>query len=432
MRRAAATIVLFLLAAALAPAVAPLAARAAGPPAVSGQLLVGFDSGLSRERQSRLLDDAGARVAHRFAAVRGGRLVLVRPRAKGAAIDPLRRRLARAAGVAYAEPDYVQSASATRTPDDPRWPQQWALQDSSSGHDVHAPEAWSVRTSCARVAILDTGIDTDHPDLAGNLYKSGDKPNNGKDDDRNGWVDDTYGLDVVKGKGSGEDDDGHGTHVAGIVAARTDNAVGVAGTCWSSQLLSVKFMNQRGKGSTSDAITGIEYAVKAGVKIVNCSFGSSTNSSSLKDAVNYAQQHDVLLVVAAGNDGVNIDKTPSYPASYPNSNILTVAATDDEDQLASFSNYGSTGVDVAAPGDEILSTYLGGGYKTLSGTSMAAPYASGVAALLRKQEPDATAADLRYAIRSQVDKPASLKGKVGGNGRLNAEKALAGIASLVG
>ncbi|ADB48710.1 S8 family peptidase [Conexibacter woesei] len=412
-----------------APAAAP-ATAAAAPPAVAGQLLVGFERGVSKARQTQLLDTAGARIARRYDAVRGGRLVLVRARG-GAALSAIRSRLSRAGGVAYAEPDYVLAATQTRTPDDPLYSRQYALVDGPAGHDVDAPTAWARRTSCARVAILDTGIDTDHPDLAANVYKSADKPNNGKDDDHNGYVDDTYGFDAAAGKGSGEDDDGHGTHVAGIVAARTNDALGVAGTCWSAKLLAVKFMNSRGKGSTSNAIAGIQYAVRQGVKIVNCSFGSSANSSSLKDAIGYAQDHGVLLVVAAGNDSENIDRQPSYPASYANSNILTVAASDDEDRLASFSDYGATAVDVAAPGDDILSTYLGGGYKTLSGTSMAAPYVAGVAALLRKQEPDASYADLRYAIRGHADAVPALSGKVASGGRLNAAKALAAIPALV-
>jgi thermitase len=193
----------------------------------------------------------------------------------------------------------------------------------------------------------------------------------------------------------------------------------------------VKFMNSKGKGSTSDAIDGIDYAVKNGAKIVNCSFGSSSKSSALHDAVDYAQDHNVLLVVAAGNDGDNIDKNPIYPASYTDSNILAVAASTADDTLASFSNFGSTAVDVAAPGDEIFSTYKGGGYKYLSGTSMAAPYAAGTAAMLRKQESDATYGELRKAIRQKVDTPPALAGKVAYNGRLNVQKALAAIPSLV-
>ena len=400
----------------------------AAPPAVSGQLIVGFEKQASQDRQGRILAALGGRVAKRLGAIRGGRLAVVRPRS-GNATGALLKRLRGASGVAYAEPDYYQFSS--RTPNDPFYPRDWALVDGPEAHDIDAPSAWDARTSCAKVAILDTGIDTDHPDLAENVYKSSDKPNNNKDDDKNGFVDDTYGFDVIAGKGSGEDDNGHGTHVSGIVGARGNNGVGIAGTCWSTKLVAVKFMNSRGKGSTSNAIAGIEYAVKQGIKVINCSFGSDAKSSSLKDAVDYAKSKGALLVVAAGNDSEDIDKTPIYPASYSESNILTVAATTDTDELASFSNFGTSAVDVASPGDEIFSTYLGGGYKVLDGTSMASPYVAGVAALLRKQEPDASYGDLRNAIRHNVDNPPALAGKVADSGRLNAAKALVAIPSLV-
>jgi thermitase len=417
------------LALALVLAILLVAAPAdAAAPAADGRLLVGFKKGVSSERQQRVLAALDGRISQRFSSIRGGRLVVVRPRS-GRATGALRKRLARRSEVAYAEPDFFQFASTT--PDDPFYSLQYALVDSPDDHDIDAPTAWGTRSSCAKVAILDTGIDTDHPDLKSNVYKSEDKPNNGKDDDKNGYVDDTYGYNTINGKGSGEDDDGHGTHVSGIVGGRGNNDVGVSGTCWSTKLLAVKFMNSRGKGSTSDAIEGIDYAVKQGFKIINCSFGSSSKSSSLKDAVDYAQDHNALLVVAAGNDSENIDKHPLYPASYGDSNILAVAATTSTDTLASFSNFGSEAVDVAAPGDSIYSTYLGGGYRVLSGTSMAAPYAAGVAALLRKQESNATYGNLRYAIRHKVDKPPALNGKVAYDGRLNAEKALAAIASIV-
>jgi thermitase len=420
---------LLLVLALLGSAVVAAPADAAAP-AASGRLLVGFKKGVSKDRQERLLAAFDGRISQRFKAVRGGRLVVVRPRS-GRAVDALRKRLNRTSEVAYAEPDFFQFASATKTPDDPFYPLQYALVDSPSDHDIDAPTAWATRAGCAKVAILDTGIDTDHPDLKANVYKSEDKPNNNKDDDKNGYVDDTYGWSAIAGKGSGEDDNGHGTHVSGIVAGRGNNDTGVSGTCWSSKLLAVKFMNAKGKGSTSKAIAGIEYAVKQGIKIINCSFGSSSSSSSLHDAVDYAQDHNALLVVAAGNDSENIDKHPLYPASYSDSNILAVAASTSDDTLADFSNFGSTAVDVAAPGDSIYSTYLGGGYRVLSGTSMAAPYAAGVAALLRKQESDATYGNLRYAIRHKVDKPPALENKVAYDGRLNAQKALAAIASIV-
>jgi subtilisin family serine protease len=400
----------------------------AAAPAAEGRLLVGFKKGVSADRQQRVLAALDGRISQRFKSIRGGRLVVVRPRT-GKATNRLRKLLARRSEVAYAEPDFIQSAS--KTPDDPFYSLQYALIDSPDDHDIDAPTAWSTRSGCAKVAILDTGIDTDHPDLESNVYKSEDKPNNNKDDDKNGYVDDTYGYNTIKGKGSGEDDNGHGTHVSGIVGGRGNNDVGVSGTCWSTKLLAVKFMNSKGKGSTSDAIEGIDYAVKQGFKIINCSFGSSSKSSSLHDAVDYAQDHNVLLVVAAGNDSDNIDKHPLYPASYSDSNILAVAASTSDDTLADFSNFGSEAVDVAAPGESIYSTYMGGGYRILSGTSMAAPYVAGVAALLRKQQSDATYGNLRYALRHKVDKPPALNGKVAYDGRLNAEKALAAIGDIV-
>ncbi|HEX8854063.1 MAG TPA: S8 family peptidase [Thermoleophilaceae bacterium] len=417
------------LALACATALLAVGPAQAVPPSASGRLLVGFEKGVSKDRQQSIISSLEGRIAHRFGPIRGGRLVLVRARSSKAT-DVLRKRLLRNPAVAYAEPDFFQFASAT-TPDDPYYSLDYAVVNSPQGHDIDAPDAWGTRTSCSKVATLDTGVDTDHPDLTANILKTSDKPNNDKDDDHNGYVDDTYGWNVINGKGSGEDDNGHGTHVAGIIGALGNNANGIAGVCWSTKIVPVKFMNSKGKGSTSNAIDGIHYAVHAGVKIINCSFGSSAKSSSLEDAVQYAKSNGVLIVVAAGNDSENIDKSPIYPASYTDGNILTVAASTSSDTLASFSNYGPKGVDVAAPGDSIFSTYLGGGYKTLSGTSMAAPYVSGVAALLRKQESDATYSDLRTAIRQHVDKPPALNGKDVYDGRLNASKALGAIASLV-
>jgi len=401
----------------------------AAPPAVSGQLLVGFDEGVSKDRQEQVLGAESGRIAQRFGAVREGRLAVVRPRS-GTSLRVLRRRLSRRPEVAYAERDLFNFASA-KTPDDPLYASQYALGDSPDDYDIDAPDAWATRTSCAKVAVLDTGVDIDHPDLQANIVESKDKPGNDKDDDKNGYVDDAHGFNVIKGKGSGKDDEGHGTHVAGIVAGRGNNGTGVAGVCWSGKILPVKFLDSRGRGSTSDAIAGIEYAVKAGVKIINCSFGTSGKSEALHDAVKFAKKKNALLVVAAGNDGENIDKSPNYPAAFNDDNILAVAASTSKDKLASFSNFGKEEVDVAAPGDDIRSTYLGGGYRVLSGTSMAAPFAAGVAALLKKQESDAKYEDLRYVIRRKVDKPPGLKGKVESDGRLNARKALAAIGDRV-
>lgn len=411
------------LAATLGLMLVPASAQAA-PEAVSNQLVVGFKSGTSSDEQARILDRAGGTQRR---ALRRIRAASIRPRG-GVALARLKAKLADEPAVRYVEPDFILNAS--KEPDDPQYDVQYALAEPGTG-SISAPPAWDVKYSCTKVAVLDTGAQTDHPDLVDNLYvNSADKPNNNKDDDKNGRVDDNIGIDLVAGKGDGEDDNGHGTHVSGIIGARTNNETGVAGTCWKGSIVPVKFMDSRGKGSTSDAADGIEYAVQRGIKIINCSFGSSSESSALQDAVDYAQDKGVLIVVAAGNDGVNIDKTPTYPASYTNSNILTVAASTATDTLASFSNYGPDGVDVAAPGDNIRSTYLGSTYKNLDGTSMASPYVTGAAALLKAADSSATYGDLRTALRKKVDKPSALNGKVVYDGRLNLDKALDYIRSL--
>ena len=273
--------------------------------------------------------------------------------------------------------------------------------------------------------MLDTGVDTNHPDLKDNIYKnSKEKNNNGKDDDKNGYVDDYYGLNVRKGKGNGEDDNGHGTHVAGIVAGRGNNGTGVSGVCWTGNVIPIKFMNAQGYGSMSDAIEGIEYAISRGAKVINASFGSSTSSQALKDEISRAKDKGVLIVVAAGNDGKNIDSNPTYPASYSNGNLLVVAASTDTDALASFSNYAKYAVDLAAPGQSIVSTYLGGTYKVLDGTSMAAPMVAGVAGLLRARNSDATYSEIRKSIRNKVDTFSAFDGKTYSGGRVNTKRAL--------
>lgn len=189
---------LSLLALALLLTAAPTAATAA--PAASGQLLVGFKQGASKERQQEVLAALKGRLAKRFAGIKGGRLTLVKPRS-GIALALLRKRLANHPDVAYAEPDYFLFTHATKAPNDPLYPLQWAVSDNPDGHDIDAPTAWAQRTSCAKVAIVDTGIDTDHPDLVKSLYKSDDKPNNNKDDDKNGYVDDTSASTSSRARG---------------------------------------------------------------------------------------------------------------------------------------------------------------------------------------------------------------------------------------
>jgi thermitase len=410
------TRILLALAAAAAALTLPAGAARAANPAVSNQLIVGFKSGVSSSDQKSLLSNAGGKFKRRFTGVRGGS---IRPHSR-VALSSLRKRLEASSNVKFVEPDAIMQTSAT--PNDPMFPQQYGYQN------ISAEQAWDGKQSCSKVAVLDTGTYYTHPDLEGNVWHNPDEiKDNGKDDDKNGWVDDYYGVNIVKGQGSGKDDNGHGTHVSGIIGARTNNGLGVAGICWKASIVPVKFMDSDGKGSTSDAITGIDYAVKRGVKVINCSFGTSSNPQSLQDEIDYAKEKGVLIVVAAGNDGRNIDNFPEYPAADSSGNVLTVAATTQFDQLAGFSNFGPNDVDLGAPGNNILSTYPSDGYKDLDGTSMAAPYVAGTAGLLRAANSDASYSEIKSAIRDHVDVVPALEGRVKSNGRLNVESALLAI-----
>ena len=399
------------------------APAAASGDAVSGQLVVGFERSVPASAQKQLIERAGGRLVRRLAHIHG---TVVRVRTHGLALATLRRRLRGAHQVRYAEPDYYLHRSVA--PDDPDYSQQYSLAASGPG-TVGAPVAWNVRSNCAKVAVLDTGTQYDHPDLSGNVWHNPhEKAGNGIDDDKNGYVDDYYGVNLVSGTGSGIDDDGHGTHVSGIIAAHGNNDTGVSGLCWKGSIVPVKFMNSRGKGSSSDAATGLDYAVKSGAKVVNGSFGSSSKSSALEDAVGYAQSKGVLLVFAAGNDSTDNDAAPEYPAAFTNSNVIAVAAVTQTGALASFSNYGAKSVDLAAPGDSILSTYLNSKYKVLSGTSMAAPIVAAAAAMLKAQDSSLTYSQIRSALLSHTQADAQLQGKVAHPGVLDIASALASVA----
>jgi subtilisin family serine protease len=390
------------------------------PPPPSEQLIISFKSGVSVDQQKRIVAGVQGKRQQRIGGIRGQ---VVKPRRPGQ-LQRLRLRLERNPNVDFVERD--QTVSLLKTPNDPLFVSQY----SENGRvNTQTMDAWNTKTSCSKVAVLDTGIDTDHPDLKDNVWKNTKEKNgNGKDDDGNGYVDDYYGVNLFKGKGNGEDDNGHGTHVAGIIAARGNNSTGVSGVCWSAKVMAVKFMNANGYGSMSKAVAGIDYAIDKGAKIINASFGSASSSQALKDEIARAKDKGVLIVVAAGNDGKNIDSSPTYPASYTNGNLLVVAASTSADALASFSNYGKNNVDLAAPGEGIMSTYLGGSYRMLDGTSMAAPMTSGVAALCRSRNSDATYSEIRKTVRSKVNTFASYSGKTYSGGRINPKLALDKIA----
>ena len=285
--------------------------------------------------------------------------------------------------VEYAEPNYI--AHICVKPNDLYYSQQWAHQN------MQSEQAWDMERGNPNItiAIVDTGVDWNHPDLAANIWNNTDEiPGNGIDDDGNGYVDDVRGWDFVNSDSDPMDDNGHGTHCSGIAAAETDNGVGVAGVCWNCAIMPLKGLNVYGSGKSSDLAIGIQYVADNGADIISMSWGSYSSSNLIKDVIGYAYVQGVVLVGAAGNDNT-ISKF--YPAGYDN--VIAVSATDSNDDKASFSNYGSW-IDVAAPGVSIYSTmptyqvYLNTeygipqNYAYLGGTSMSCPFVAGLAGLI--------------------------------------------------
>ncbi len=336
--------------------------------------------------------------------------------------------------VEYAEPDYILKPSQTTSANDSYYSSLYGLNNSgqsggTADADVDAPEAWNTTTGDTGtvVAVIDQGVDINHPDLKNNIWtNSGETAGNGVDDDRNDYVDDVNGWDFYRNDSSvydSGDGDKHGTHVAGTIAAEGNNSLGVVGVNWKAKIMPLKFLGPDG-GYTSDAVEALNYAVNKGVKISNNSWGGGGPSQALLDAINRADTAGHLFVAAAGNKGVNNDTTPHYPSSYNSANIVSVAATDYNDALASFSNYGSTSVDLAAPGVGILSTLPGNTYGSYNGTSMATPHVSGVAALLKSKSSSLDDTQLKAQILQSVEKKSNLSGKTATGGRANAAQAL--------
>ncbi len=395
-------------------------------------LLVRFEAGVDAARQRQLLTAAGCEAQRRFRLVQGLTLVKVR---SGMSMDAARARLQASAGVRYAEPDY--RVQATVLPDDPRFPELYGLHNTGQtggtpDADIDAPEAWDRQTGTdVVVAVIDTGLDYNHEDIVGNVWTNpGEIPGNGIDDDNNGYVDDVRGWDFVNNDNDPFDDNDHGTHVSGTIAAVGNNGIGVTGVNWSARIMPLKFLSARGSGSTADAISALDYAVMMGARISNNSWGGGAFSQALYDAIAAAQAAGHLFVAAAGNDGVNTDVTPSYPASYDLDNIVSVAATDDNDALAGFSNFGAVTVDLGAPGVSILSTTPANTYSSFSGTSMATPHVAGTAALLLAADPTLDVVALKAALLDSVDAVAALAGLTVSGGRLNAANALASLVRV--
>jgi len=334
--------------------------------------------------------------------------------------------------VQYVEPNYLFSTAIA--PNDPSYSDLYGLHNTGQtggapGADIRAERAWDLTTGSRNVlvAVIDTGVDYTHPDLAANIWTNpGEIPGNGIDDDGNGFVDDVHGWDFLNDDNDPADDNSHGTHVSGTIGAVGNNGVGVVGVAWNVSIVPLKFLGATGGGGTAaGAVQAIDYATRLGVDVMSNSWGGGGFSNALLEAIRAANDANILFVAAAGNSGTNNDVAPFYPANYDSPNIISVAATDHNDALASFSNYGPTLVDVAAPGVNILSTIPGGyGYK--SGTSMATPMVSGAVALLRSVAPAISVAQIRDLLSSSADRLPSLAGLISSGGRINVFQLLAG------
>ena len=353
--------------------------------------------------------------------------------------------------VEYAEPNYLWYPETPLFPNDAHFWRLWGMHNTGQdfypgvfweqgipGADISAPEAWGVRTdaSSVLVAVIDTGIDINHADLTGNIWINEAELNGepGVDDDGNGYIDDIYGWDFANNDNTVFDSqatDRHGTHCAGTIGAEGNNGIGVAGVAWNAQIMSCKFIHGQ-SGSTWNAIKAIDYASMMGAKIASNSWGGGGYSEALEDAI---IRSGMLFIASAGNDATDNDMVPHYPSSYDLPNVISVAASDWNDNLAGFSCYGPESVDLAAPGYWIISVYASAGYIWMGGTSMATPHVTGAAALVSAEYPDIPlypGADgwsegqltIKDILLLSVDRNPAFAGRMTSGGRLNVANAI--------
>lgn len=363
--------------------------------------------------------------------------------------------------IEYAEPNYIYSVNPIKergvvakkllkspftdftaaTPDDPSFGKLWGLRNTGSnepngsagveGADVNALKAWDITkgSRSVRIAVIDTGVDYNHPDLKANMWTNTAELNGkpGVDDDGNGFVDDVYGYDFANMDSNPMDGNGHGTHCSGTIGAVHDNRIGVAGVMSDVQIMAVKFLGDDGSGSLEGAIKAIDYATMMNVDLMSNSWGGGGRSQALLDAIQRASDKGIIFTAAAGNSSSNNDASPSYPASYDTPNMVAVAATTAQNGLASFSSYGRNSVHIGAPGHNILSTVNGGGYDVYSGTSMATPHVSGVLGLLLAKEGRMSHSALRERLTLTSVPVAALRGKTQTAGRIDAYNLLTDV-----
>jgi len=408
------------------------------PSFVSKELIVRFKSEVSQQEIKALIARAGARIKRSIEAINYFVISLPPSMPVNEALEWFRQQ----GGVEKVEPNYLiplQEAPQV-FPEDPYFhAYQWSLHNTGQtggpeDADVDAPEAWEIEQGRPEVvmAIIDTGIDYDHPDLGANIWENTAEIEgvDGTDDDGNGFMDDTMGWDFVDEDNDPRDAHGHGSHVAGIAGAVANNGLGIAGLAWNCRIMPVRAGNSEGVFTSEHAAEAIIYAAENKANVINLSWGGYEKISLIDDAMTFATDRGALICAAAGNDD---SSDLIYPAAYRNNAVIAVGATDDEDRKAVFSNYGDW-VHVSAPGDGpaigesslrgIYSTYLNGGYRQLRGTSMATPHVGAAAALLFSHFPDISAIEVKTRIMRSADVLSDLSGKNITSGRLNAYRAL--------
>lgn len=401
------------------------------------RLLVKYKNDVSSFKKDQLHFAMGAYPVKSFEFPHNLELVEV---ARGISLKAAQEVLAEDPNVLYVEPDAELHAFLTPPPvepppvdeppsngPDPKYAQQWALnnvgQDGGTPDvDINAPEMWAktIGNENIVIAVIDTGVNYNHPDLKANIWTNpGEIPGNGVDDDGNGVIDDVHGYNASAKNGDPMDDHGHGSHCAGVIAAESNNPYGGRGILQKAQVIGCKFLSADGRGTTADAIECLEYLYKlktrsehpVNIIATSNSWGGPENSEALADAIKAHKEEGILFIAAASNEGRNNDVVDVYPADYPIANIVSVAAIDNQDKKAWFSNYGSRTVHVGAPGVDILSTVLGDDYEKTSGTSMATPHVAGLAGIIKAYYPDADYIRIKNLIMAGGIPTPALEGK---------------------
>lgn len=390
--------------------------NAAPAPRRANELLVRFRGMQSEQKKN---DIAVAHGLRRGRSLRGESGIEKLSLLSGMDLDNTLWQLVQDPAVEFVEPNFlIAHDQLAPSPNDPRFNEQWALKNTGQtgqfGADIEASSAWQTTTGAASViiAVVDSGIDFTHPDLRDNQWINS-KPVN----------DDPHGWDFITDSGEIVDEQGHGTAVAGIIAASGNNQVGVTGVMWHASLMSLRVLDSAGTGDVAAAIEAIDYAVGHGAQVINLSWGTTGESFALKDAISRAIRRGVVVVCSAGNAGQDVDQIPYYPASFNVPDLIAVAASDGFNQLTSWSNWGRRSISIAAPGVNILTTEKGGGYLNVTGTSAAAPFVSGVAGLLKSAQPWLNVSAINQALTKGARQVVALNGKVQSGGVLSARGA---------